>query len=224
MNRAALLKVHATERTMPVDDNVASTTQPSSSISFRELHALYSRRLYKTIAAITKNPQDAEDALQDTFLRAYLGLGTFEGRSSIYSWLTRIAVNSSLMILRKQRARAEVLFDPQPDPQFESISFQVTDSAPNPEELYRLRQCQVRLLRAIRNLDTHLRDPIRMRIRHGASMKEISRALNLSEATVKTRLHRARLRLSTAHDLNRPARTSNGIAEQERGKQRSKSQ
>lgn len=87
---------------------------------------------------ITKNPQDAEDALQDTSLRAYLTIQTFEGRSNIYSWLTRIAVNSALSILRKQRVRADVLFDPQPDPQLGALTFDVRDSAPNPEEAYDL--------------------------------------------------------------------------------------
>src|SRR5258708_6602631 len=194
MNDAAPLNVHATERAMAADDNVVSTAQAGSPMAFRELHAFYSRRLYRTIVAITKNPQDAEAALQDTFLRVYLALGTFAATSDIYSWLPRIAVNSALMNLRKQRARAEVLSDPQPDPQLETLRFEVRDSAPNPEELYHLHQRRVGLLRVIRNLDTHLREPIRMRMRHGASMKEISRKLNLSEAAVKTRLHRARLR------------------------------
>jgi Sigma-70 region 2 len=61
----------------------------------------------------SRNPNDAEEALQETFLRAYLAIKTFEGKSQIYTWLTRIAVNSALMILRKQRVCPEVLFDPQ---------------------------------------------------------------------------------------------------------------
>ena len=114
-----------------------------------ELHALYSRRLYKTIVAITKNHEDAEDILQDTFLRAHLALHTFEGRSSIYSWLTRIAMNAALMILRKRRARAEILFDPQPDSGVEAVCFEVKDTGPNPEEACDLRRRQARLLEAI---------------------------------------------------------------------------
>ena len=90
--------------------------------------------------AVTKNPQDAEDALQDTFLRAYLAIRTFEGSCDIYTWLTRIAVNSALMTLRKQRTRAEVLFDPRAGSQLETLSIEVRDSAPNPEESYDLDQ------------------------------------------------------------------------------------
>ena len=189
-------------------ERILIAVQTGSPEAFAELHVLYYRRLYKIIVGITKNPQDAEDALQDTFLRAYLAIHKFEGRSSIYSWLTRIAVNSALMILRRQRARAELLFDPQPDPQLATLSFEVRDSAPNPEEAYDLDQRQLKTLRAIRRLDPHLRAPIRMRLTHEWSLKEISRALNISEAAVKARLHRARKRLSTAHFReHRAART-----------------
>ena len=101
-------------------DNVVSAAQKGRPTTFAELYAIYSRRLYRTIIAITRNPADAEDALQVTFLRAYLALDTFEGRSSVYSWLLRIAINSALMILRKRRARPEALLDPQPDAQVEA--------------------------------------------------------------------------------------------------------
>jgi RNA polymerase sigma-70 factor (ECF subfamily) len=184
-------------------ERILIAAQAGSPEAFAELHVLYCRRLYKTIVAITKNPQDAEDVLQDTFLRAYLAIHKFEGGSNIYSWLTRIAVNSALMILRKQRASAELLFDPQPDPQLATLSFEVRDSAPNPEEAYDFDQRQLKTLRAVRRLAPHLRAPIRMQLMHGWSIREIGRALNISVAAVESRLYRARKRLSTAHDLNR---------------------
>lgn len=202
MSGAALLNLYQENRTLATDDDVVSAAQSGSPEVFEKLHALYSRRLYKTILAITKNRPDAEDALQDTFLRAYLAIQKFEGRSNIYSWLTRIAINCALTILRKQRARAEVLFDLQPDPQCESLSFEVKDTAPNPEEAYDVDQRQLKTLRAIRSLDPHLRAPIRMQLIHGCSLREISRALDLSESAVKTRLYRARRRLSASHHLS----------------------
>jgi RNA polymerase sigma-70 factor, ECF subfamily len=106
------------------------------------------------------------------------------------------------MILRKRRVRSKVLFDPQPDDRCEAIALEVKDSAPNPEELCALHQHQHRALHAIRRLSPHLQAPIRMRIMHEWSIREISRALNISEAAVKSRLYRARLRLSTAHEPN----------------------
>jgi RNA polymerase sigma-70 factor, ECF subfamily len=179
---------------------IVSAPHADGQVAFEELHAIYSKRLYRTIVAITKNPADAEDVLQDTFLRAYLARDTFEGRSSIYSWLTRIAINTALMVLRKRRVRSEFLFDPQPDERGESISFEVRDSAPNPEELCALHQNQLKTLHALRRLRPHLREPIRMQVTHGSSIREISRALNISEAAVKSRLYRARQRLSATHN------------------------
>jgi RNA polymerase sigma-70 factor (ECF subfamily) len=155
MNGAALHNLDSADRTTAAVDDVISAAQAGSPEAFRTLHVLYSKRLYKTIVAIMKNPQDAEDALQDTFLRAYLAIHKFEGRSNIYSWLTRIAINSAFMILRKQSARAEVLFDPQPDPKFETPFIEVRDSAPNPEEAFYLDQRRLETQRAIGRLAPH---------------------------------------------------------------------
>ena len=187
-------------RTIGQEDDLASAARKGSPDAFTALHANYSRRLYKTVLAITKNPEDAEDALQETFLRAYLALHTFEGRSNIYSWLTRIAINSALMILRRRRARPETLFSPQPDPQADALYFEVKDSGPDPEQVYDLHQLQATLLREIRRLKPKLRQPIQMQIAQSSSIKEISQALDLSEATVKSRLHRARQRLSMVRE------------------------
>jgi RNA polymerase sigma-70 factor (ECF subfamily) len=151
-DQAVLLNVHIVERAITPDDDIVQAAQSGSPEAFRKLHAIYSRRLHQTIMAITKNPQDAEDALQDTFLRAYVAIGTFEGRCKIYTWLTRIAVNSALMILRKRRLRPEMLVDPQLDYGAEIVLFEVKDSAPNPEQVYELHQRQLTLLRAIRGL------------------------------------------------------------------------
>jgi RNA polymerase sigma-70 factor, ECF subfamily len=181
----------------PIDEIVAAA-QSGSPAAFGELHSIYSRRLYQTIYSITRNPHDAEEALQDTFLRAYLAIKTFEGKSKVYSWLTRIAINSALMVLRKRRVRSEVLFPPQPDDRGEVMAFEVRDPTPNPEELSILHQRQHRTLRAIHRLSPHLRVPIRMQLTRGWSIGEISRALNISEAAVKSRLYRARLQLSTS--------------------------
>jgi RNA polymerase sigma-70 factor, ECF subfamily len=101
------------------------------------------------------------------------------------------------MILRKRRTRPEVLFDPQPDHGFETIFFEVKDSAPNPEEAYNVRQRQTKTLLAIRGLDPKLQAALWMQMKHEWSVKEISQALNISEAAAKSRLYRARQQLST---------------------------
>ena len=177
---------------------IVTAAQAGCPAAFEKLHSIYSGRLYRTIFSITRNPQDAEEALQDTFLRAFLAIKTFEGKSQVYTWLTRIAVNSALMILRKRRSHLEVLFDPRPDDRFEAPAFDVKDSAPSPEELVELSQRQHRTLRAISRLRPYLRTPLRMQVMRGWSIKEISRALKVSEASVKARLFRARQQLSTS--------------------------
>jgi RNA polymerase sigma-70 factor, ECF subfamily len=180
------------------EDPFVTAIQAGVPEAFAQLYATYSPRLYRTIIAITNNPEDAQDALQETFLRAHLRGHAFEGRSSVYTWLSRIAINSTLMILRKRRTRPEVLFDPQPDHRrCETILFEFKDSAPNPEEAYDLRQCQTKTLRAIRRLDPKLQAALRMQMKHEWSVKEISQALNISEAAAKSRLYRARQQLST---------------------------
>lgn len=184
---------------------IVAAPHANGQAGFDELHAIYSKRLYRTIVAITKNPDDAEDVLQETFLRAYLARDTFEGRSSIYSWLTRIAINSALMLLRKRRVRPEFSFDSQPDDRGESTSFEVRDCGPDPEELCAQHQHQLKTLRELRRLRPQLREPIWMQVTHGWSIKEIGRALSISDAAVKARLHRARRQLSVKHDERRAA-------------------
>jgi RNA polymerase sigma-70 factor, ECF subfamily len=197
MNHVALADQTIEPVTKPLDDIVLAA-QAGSPTAFAELYSTYSRRLFQTILSITRNPHDAEEALQETFLRAYLAIKTFEGKSQIYTWLTRIAVNTALMVLRKQRVRPEVLFDPQPDDRCEAFTFEVKDFAPNPEELCVLHQLQLKTFCALHRLRPYLREPIRMQVMFGWSIREISRELNVSEAAVKSRLHRARQQLSTS--------------------------
>ncbi len=222
-DQAVPLNVYTVGSSTAPDDDIVPAAQVGSPEAFRKLHTLYSRRLYQTIVAITKNPQDAEDALQDTFLRAYVAIGTFEGRCKVYTWLTRIAVNSALMILRKRRVRPEMLVEPQPDVGTDIVLSELRDSALNPEQACDFHQRQLTLQRGIRGLHPHLRAPIRMQMMHGLSAKEIGWALNLSVAAVKARLHRARQRLSEAHDFSRSARPSKGLLRREPAKRRNSS-
>jgi RNA polymerase sigma-70 factor, ECF subfamily len=204
-NRAALQKIETVQSEIARKNGIACVEKAASSAAISELYARYSRRLYQTIIAITQDPDDAEDALQDTFLRIYLALNRFEGRSNVYSWMTRIAINSALLILRRRRARREISFDLHSDPLGETFHFEIEDSAPNPEQIFELRERRVKLLRAIHNLDASLRRPIQMQVSQGSSLKEIGGALNISEAAVKVRLYRARRRLSVpCRDIDTP--------------------
>ena len=186
------------------DEQLVSAAKAGSDEAFAELQNLYAQRLYSTIIRITKNHEDAEDALQDTFLRVYLALCSFEGRSSFYSWVTRIAINSALMVLRKRRARPEVSFDLPLDGADDLPHFEIKDSSPNPEQIYYQRQQRMRMLRSIRNLQPKLQETIHIRLAGGCTRKEIAQTLGISLASVKSRLYRARVQLGSERNPAMP--------------------
>jgi RNA polymerase sigma-70 factor (ECF subfamily) len=178
--------------------NLVAAARSGSSAAFAELREIYAQRVYRRLLTMTKNREDAEDALQDTFLRAYSALHTFEERSSFYTWVMRIAINSALMILRKRRLHPEVSFD-SPGETEEAISgFELKDTAPSPEHICVHRQSYACMLRSIWNLQPRLRQVIEMQMTDNYSIREIAQALEISEAAVKSRLSRARARLASA--------------------------
>lgn len=175
--------------------------QSGSATAFAELQGRYSRRIYRTILKITKNEEDAEDALQDSFLRAYLGLKDFEGRANFYTWLTRIAINSSLMLLRKKRTQSEISFECVSEADRDYTLFKLKDTMPNPEESYDQLQLRLKLLRSIRKLTPHLRKVVEIRVIRECSLTETASKLDITEAAVKSRLYRARKRLASSPAL-----------------------
>jgi RNA polymerase sigma-70 factor (ECF subfamily) len=186
------------------DLELVAAARAGSNSAFEELQGRYSRRLYKRIQSITRNHEDAEDALQETFLRAYLALDSFQGRSQFASWLMRIAINSALMVLRRRRSRLEISFEPSSDSGEPTQTIDIPETALNPEQLCELRQRSDYVLRAISKLDITLRTPLTTWIQQECSMKEVARTLDLTLATVKTRLHRARKQLSCSTGFKEP--------------------
>ena len=139
--------------------------------------------------------------MQETFFRAYLGLGQFEGRSKFSSWITRIAVNCALMGLRKRRALAEVFIEHWSDSADEAKSFDIRDSGLNPEQIYDQHQRCLSMVRAVERLDPKLQAAMRIRTLRQSSIKEIAKAPDVSESAAKTRLRRAWGRLRRSFDL-----------------------
>ena len=178
------------------DLELVAAVRAGSGAAFEEIRSRYSRRLYWRIQAMTRNHEDTEDALQDTFLHAYLALDSFEGRSQFASWLTRIAINSALMVLRKRRRLAEVSFEPPSESNESGPAIDVPDTALNPEQLYDVRQRSRSALRAVSKLKINLRIPMTTWIERECSMKEVAQTLDLSVAAVKARFHRARKQIS----------------------------
>jgi RNA polymerase sigma-70 factor, ECF subfamily len=176
-------------------EHLVSAAQSGSSGAFDELWEIYSQRVYRRLLSITKNREDAQDALQDAFMRAYLALQTFEGRSSFYSWLTRIGINSALMVLRKRHARAEVSFDYPQETEEPMPSFEVEYYGPSPEQICDHQQQCARVRSSMEKLRPRLRQVVEMRLTQDYSIKEIATALEVSEAAVKSSLSRARAQL-----------------------------
>lgn len=179
----------------PRYEHLVSAAQSGSSAAFGELWEIYSPRVYRRLMSITKNREDAQDALQDAFLHAYRALPAFENRSSFYSWLTRIAINSALMVLRKRRTRAEVSFDCPFETEEQTFEFEVEYDGPSPEQICDHHQRCARVQSSMVKLRPRLRRVLEMQLSERYSIKEIAVTLHVSEATVKSRLSRARAHL-----------------------------
>lgn len=163
--------------------------------AFEQLVKRYDRNVFRIAQHITQNREDAEDVVQDAFLKAYENLEQFQGQSKFYTWLVRIAVNESLMKLRKRRTNRTVSLDEDVETEEDSIPREVADWAPNPEQLYDQGELKDILTRTINGLPPSFRTVFVLRDVEGLSTEETAEALDLSIPAVKSRLLRARLQL-----------------------------
>ena len=166
--------------------------------AFDLLYRAYAERILRTVRRITRNDEDAEDAVQEAFLRAFLHIQTFDSRSAFSTWLTRIGINSALMMLRKKRNSREVM--PAKDGENES-SWETMDSAPNPEQEYE-EQERLRLLRgAIAGLRPSIRRALEIHTLQGRSVEEMASEIGISVCAAKGRLFHARAALRNSKVL-----------------------
>jgi RNA polymerase sigma-70 factor, ECF subfamily len=160
--------------------------------AFDLLYRTYAERILRTLHRITRNHEDAEDAVQETFLNAFRHIQRFDGRSGFSTWLTRIGINSALMMLRKKRNSREVA--PAKDSESES-PWEATDSAPNPEQQY-AKQERLKLVRdAIAGLRPSIRRPLEIHTLQGRSVEELASEIGISVCAAKARLFHARAAL-----------------------------
>ena len=163
---------------------------------FSRLVDTFSGPIYRLALKMLGIPTDAEDVLQNTFLKAFQHLKDFEGRSSLSTWLYRIASNEALMLLRKQRPEITLSDVGPEDDDFSDYSpVQFTDWCCLPEDEFLSSESQAALDRAVQHLPETLRIVFVLRDIESLSIQETSQALDLTETAVKTRLLRARLRL-----------------------------
>jgi RNA polymerase sigma-70 factor (ECF subfamily) len=163
--------------------------------AFTELVNRYERNIFRLARHITQNPEDAEDVLQETFMKAYEHLVDFQGNSKFYTWLVRIAVNQSLMKLRKRKTDASVSLDEPYDTGEETVTREIAVWDPNPELTYSREEMREILGKAVESLPPVFRAVFVLRDIEELSTEETAVLLNLSVPAVKSRLLRARLRL-----------------------------
>jgi RNA polymerase sigma-70 factor (ECF subfamily) len=165
--------------------------------AFEQLVKRYDRKLLRIAQSVTHNPEDAEEAVQETFFKAYQKLDQFQGHAKFSTWLVRITVNESLMKLRKQRAILEHSADSTVygDSDSERLPLDVADWAPNPEALYRASEFRKILITSLQRLSPVLKVVFVLRDIEEYTLGETAEILNLTATAVKTRLSRARLQL-----------------------------
>jgi RNA polymerase sigma-70 factor (ECF subfamily) len=173
---------------------VARARQGDAS-AFEQLVQKYERRIFRLAKNITNNDEDAEDVLQETFLKAYSHLDGFQGNSKFYTWLVRIAVNEALMKLRKRRSDKTVSLDEGVDTGEETMVREIAVWEDDPEQKYSQEEIRAILHEAIASLRPAFRTVFILRDIEELSTEETANLLDLSIPAVKSRLLRARLQL-----------------------------
>jgi RNA polymerase sigma factor (sigma-70 family) len=185
----------------------------SYSETLEETWRAHATQILRVTQRITNNREDAEDALQDSFLRAHVHLHDFDGRSSIGTWLTRITINSALVILRKRAGTAQVSIDNAGAPCTEALALIPSDQAPSPESHYAELEEQAIVRSAIGTLRPSIRRALELQTLEERSVKEIAERMGVSVSAAKSRMFHARaaLRRSLRAKLSRRSAPTKGL-------------
>ena len=177
------------------DLDLVHATQNGDVSAFEQLVGRYDRKLLRIAQSITHNREDSQDAVQEAFLKAFQHLGEFREDSKFSTWLIRITVNQSLMKLRKQRATREASLDEDFQAENDMLPIEVTDWAPNPEQLYWASELRTILIKCLEELSPILRTVFVLRDIEGLTIEQTAEVLDVSHTAVKARLWRGRLQL-----------------------------
>lgn len=178
---------------LTIDEFSIEALQAGDRAEFARMMDHFSSPIYRLGLKILGNEQDAEDVLQETFIKAYRSIDQFEGRSSLSTWLYRIATNEALMLLRKRKPSLDLVLDNGDEEEDEPR--EIVDWCCLPEEELLSTESRSFLEQAIQVLSPSLRLVFLMRDVERLSIKETADILEISEAAVKVRLMRARLKM-----------------------------
>ena len=175
------------------DQELVDLASQRDEAAIRTITKRHNRRIYRVARAILRNDVEAEDVVQETYVRALTGLAGFRGEAALGTWLTRIAMNEALGRLRRQRPTVDWdTVGEQPRIQAEIIQFPASAMTGDPERTMAQSEIRNFLEKAIDSLPDGFRMVFVTRIVEGMSVEETAEALGLRPETVKTRLHRAR--------------------------------
>ena len=165
------------------------------------LWARHSQGLYRRVLGIVRNPEDAEDALQEGLLSAFRNLPRFQGRSGFSTWLTRIVINAALMQLRSRRTHEAASLGEPFDDTTVTAADRIVDPSPSPEQILLMTELHRVMARSIDGLSPGMRTAVSLKYMQGLSTREAARTCGISENTLKARLRRARRRLASSKSL-----------------------
>ena len=174
------------------DDLLVQAAKSGDGLAFTELARRHSTMIQRKIHRIVGNWEDAEDVVQESLLRAFMHFNSFQGRCNVSTWLTRIAINSAFMMLRKRRVRLEVSVVNLDATSGTWETWDVPDPSPSPEKLCVGRETAALLQDAIHRLPWSYRSALELYQRGDCSTREIAQTLGITVAATKSRLLRAR--------------------------------
>lgn len=177
------------------DEGLVQAAKGGQSIAFETLCERYSKQLFRATRRITKTREDAEDAVQDALMQAFVHLKDFEGRSNVATWLTRIAINSALMILRKKRATPLVPIEESTIRGETRRIRELPGAGPSPEVICLQGERKRSLSKALSELRPALREAIELQELRELSLQETAQVLGISVPAVKGRLFHGRKKL-----------------------------
>jgi RNA polymerase sigma-70 factor (ECF subfamily) len=178
------------------DEVLVAAAKLGNQLAFAELWTRHSNTAFKMAYRIMGNRDDAEDVIQDAWMKAYVHLKTFGGRAKFSTWLMRITINSALMTLRRKRAHPEISMEIEDGETWRH--YEITDQTKDVEEFYARHERAERLRRAICRLQPTLRNVVEIHQLSDRSVKEVAELAGLSVAATKSRLLRARIVLRRA--------------------------
>jgi len=177
------------------ESTLVSQAREGDKSAFGELVRRYEGKIFRLAQHVTQNREDAEDVLQETFMKAYEHLDQFKGDSKFYTWIVRIAVNQALMKLRRRKTDKTVSIDETIDTGEDTVVREIAAWDENPEQQFSRDELGSILDTAVRSLEPLYRSVFVLRDIEDLSTEETAEALGLSVPAVKSRLLRARLQL-----------------------------